>query len=66
MRFLLLLIIVLLAVMAWWPEQPVPTAEESFIGPQIQSLNKARDFEQEYLDKLDQQKEQMEKQADGG
>jgi hypothetical protein len=66
MRFLLFLIIVLLAAVAWWPDQPVPTAEESFISPQIQSLNNVRNFEQEYLEGLDKKKEQMDKQADGG
>jgi len=66
MRYLLLLIIILLAAVAWWPDQPTPTAEESFIGPQLQPLNKAKEFEQDYLEGLDRKKEQIEKQADGG
>ncbi len=65
MRFLLVLIIVILAAVAWWPDQPVPTAEESFIGPQIRSLNKANNIEQEYLDGIEKKKAQMEKQAGG-
>lgn len=66
MRFLLFLIIVILAAVAWWPDPPVPTAEESFISPQIRSLNNARDFEQDYLEGLDKKKEELEKQAEGG
>ncbi len=66
MRFLLLLIIVILLALAWWPESPAPTVEETFIGPQIQTLNKVKDFEQDYLDALDKKKEEMDRQADGG
>ena len=65
MRFLLLLIIVILALVAWWPDQPVPTAEESFIGPQLKPLNKAQNLEQDYLEGLDAKKEEIERQADG-
>ena len=66
MRFLLVLIIVILLAYSWWPETPTPTVEETFIGPQIQTLNKAQNFEQDYLESLDKQKEEIEKQADGG
>jgi hypothetical protein len=65
MRFLIVLIIVILLAIAWWPEPPTPTVEETFIGPQIQTLNKAKAFEQEYLDALDKKKEEMERQAGG-
>jgi hypothetical protein len=66
MRFLIVLIIVALAVFKLWPEQPVPTAEESFIGPQIQSLKKAEQVEDQYLEALKRKNEQIEKQSDGG
>ena len=66
MRFLLVLIVLILLAWAWWPELPTPTVEETFIGPQIQTLNKAKDFEQDYLDGLDKKKEEIERQADGG
>ena len=66
MRFLLVLIIVIFLAYSWWPEPPTPTVEETFIGPQIQTLNKAQNFEQDYLEALDKQKEEIEKQADGG
>ena len=66
MRFLIVLIIVLLLAVAWWPEPPVPAVEDTFIGPQLEPLNKAKGFEQDYLEGLDKRKEQMEKQTDGG
>ncbi len=66
MRFLLVLFIVILLALAWWPEPPTPAVEDTFIGPQIQTLNKFEDFEQDYLDQLDKKKEEMERQADGG
>ena len=65
MKFMLLLIIVILALAAWWPDQPVPTAEESFIGPQLKPLNKAQNLEQEYLEGLEDKKREIDKQADG-
>jgi hypothetical protein len=66
MRLLLILIIILAALAYWWPEQPVPTAEESIIGPQLAPLNKAKNLEQDYLDGIDQKKEEIEDQAGGG
>lgn len=66
MRFLIVLIIIALAVFKLWPEQPVPTAEESFIGPQIQPLKKAEQVEDQYLEALERANEQIEKQSDGG
>jgi hypothetical protein len=66
MRFLFVLIIIALAVFKLWPDQPTPTAEESFIGPQIQSLNKAEQVEEQYLEALERANEQIEKQSDGG
>ena len=66
MRFLLVLLVVILLALAWWPEPPTPTVEETFIGPQIQVLNKVKDFEQNYLDALDEKKEEIERQASGG
>ena len=66
MRYLLVLIIVLLLALAWWPDPPLTPVEETFIGPQLEPLNKANSFEQDYLEGLDKKKEQIEKQADGG
>jgi len=66
MRFLIVLIIIILLAWKLWPEQPVPTAEESFIGPQIQSLRKAEQFEDDYLDALEEKNRKIEEQSDGG
>lgn len=66
MRFLLALIIILLFAWKFWPEQPVPTAEESFIGPQLQSMEKARQVEDQYLEALEKKNRQIEEQSDGG
>jgi len=66
MRFLIVLIIVLFLVWKLWPEQSVPTAEESFIGPQLEPLNKAEQVEDQYLDALEEKNREIERQTDGG
>jgi hypothetical protein len=66
MRFLIVLIIIALAVFKLWPDQPVPTAEESFIGPQLEPLKKAEQVEEQYIEALERANEQIEKQSDGG
>ena len=66
MRFLFLLIIVLWLAYKFWPRQPVPTAEESFIGPQLEPMNKAEQVEQQYLDALERTNERIERESDGG
>lgn len=65
MRFLIVLIVILLLAFKYWPRQPMPTAEESVIGPQLQPLNKAEQVEQQYLDALDRKDEELEKQSGG-
>jgi len=66
MRFLLVLFVLVLLALALWPEPPTPAVEDTFIGPQIQVLNKAKNFEQEYLEGLDKKREEIDRQADGG
>jgi hypothetical protein len=66
MRFLILLIVVLLFAYKFWPEQPAPTAQESFIGPQLEPLNEANQIEQQYLDALQKTNERIERESDGG
>ena len=66
MRFLVVLIIVLLLAWKFWPEQPVPTAEESFIGPQLEPMRKAEQVEDQYLDALERKNRKIEEQSDGG
>ena len=65
MRYLIVLIIIALLLFRFWPEQPTPTAEESFIGPQIQTLKKAEQIEQQYLDALERADQRIEEQSDG-
>jgi len=66
MRFLIVLIIIAFLVFKFWPEPAVPPVEETFIGPEIQTLKKAEQVEQQYLDALDKTNERIERQSDGG
>ena len=66
MKFLVLLIIVLLVAYAMWPRQPVPPIEETFIAPQLEPLNKAKQVEDQYMEALDRANQEIEKQSDGG
>ncbi len=66
MRFFIVLIIIVFLVFKFWPDQPVPTAEESFIGPQIQSMKKAEQIEDQYLEALERTNERIERDSDGG
>ena len=66
MRFLIVLIIIILLAWKLWPEQPVPTAEESFIGPQLEPLRKAEQVEDQYMDALKEKNRRIEEQSDGG
>ena len=66
MRFFIVLIIIVFFVFKFWPDQPVPTAEESFIGPQIQTMKKAEQIEDQYLEALERTNERIERESDGG
>ena len=66
MRTLIILIIILLLVFKFWPERPTPPVEETFIGPQIQSLRKAEQVEQQYLDALEKKNKHIDRESDGG
>jgi hypothetical protein len=66
MRFLVLLIVVLLVAYALWPRQPTPPIEETFIAPQLEPLNKAKQVEDQYMEALDRADAEIEKQSDGG
>ena len=66
MRFLVLLIVVLLVAYTLWPRQPVPPIEETFIAPQLEPLNKAKQVEDQYMEALDRANTEIEKQSDGG
>ena len=66
MRYLILLIVILLAAWALWPEpEPIPV-EETFIGDQIRPLRKAEKFQQEDYNKgLDDYRRKMDEQEEG-
>ena len=66
MRFLIVLIIIALLLYKFWPEPTVPPVEETFIGPQLQTLKKAEQVEQQYQEALDRTNERIERQSDGG
>ena len=66
MRYLIVLIIVLLLAFIFWPEQPTPTAEESFIGPQLVPLQKAENVEQQVMDAFERKDEELERASGGG
>ena len=64
MRFLVILIIALLAFYFLWPEpEPVPV-EETFIGDQVKALHKAEKVEDDYLKAVQEQQKKMEQQLD--
>jgi hypothetical protein len=65
MRFLVVLIIVLLPAWKFWPRQPVPTTEESFIGPKLQALKKAEQVEDQYVKTVEETNRKIEEQSDG-
>lgn len=66
MRFLIVLIIIAVLLFTFWPRQPTPTAEQSFIGPQIQSLKKAEQIEDQYMEALKRSDERIERDSGGG
>jgi len=66
MRLLVVLIIIALLVFKFWPEPAMPPVEETFIGPQVQTLKKAEQVEQQYLDALEQTNKRIERESDGG
>jgi len=66
MRFLIVLIIIAVIMFKFWPEQPTPTAEESFIGPQLEPMKKAEQIEDQYMEALKEKNQHIERESDGG
>ena len=66
MKFLVLLIVVLLVAFALWPRQPTPPIEETFIAPQLEPLNKAKQVEDQYMEALERADQRIEEDSDGG
>jgi hypothetical protein len=64
MRWMLLLIIVLLAIFYFLPGPEPKPIEETFIGEQIKPLRKAEGFEDEYLKAVDERKKKMEEELE--
>ena len=64
MRWLIVLILILLAIFYFLPESEPPPAEETFIGDQVKALRKAEGFEDEYLKAAEERKKQMEEELE--
>lgn len=64
MRFILALIIVLLAIFYFMKEPAPRPVEETFIGEQIKPLRKAENFEDEYLKSVEEQQKKMEEELE--
>jgi len=65
MRFLIVLIIIAFLIFKFWPEPATPPVEDTFIGPQIQTLKKAEQVEQQYEEALEQANERIERESGG-
>lgn len=65
MRFLIVLIIIALLVFKYWPDQTPSSVEETFIGPQLEPLKKAKNVEQQYQEALDKANVKIEQASDG-
>jgi hypothetical protein len=66
MKFLVILIAVLLVAFALWPRPDPPPVEETFIAPQLDTIQKAESIEEQYMDALERSEEQIRKDSDGG
>ncbi len=65
MRWLLILVVVLLAVWYFMPDpEPVPL-EETFIAEPVSKLQEAEAYEDEYLEQAEAHKRRMEEALDG-
>ena len=64
MRWMVMLIIVLLAIFHFLPDPEPKPIEETFIGNQIKPLKKAEGFEDEYLKAVDERKKRMEEELE--
>ena len=70
MRWLVALIIILLAIWYFTPEPHPTPVEESFIAEPVKALRNAEGYEDEYLKAIEERKkrmeEELEKQSGGG
>jgi len=61
MRWLIALIVILLAVFHFMKDPPPRPVEETFIGDQVRLLKDAENIEDQYLDAVQKAQQQMEK-----
>jgi len=66
MKLLILLIIVLILAWKFWPQDGADSAKDSFMGPQMQALEKAKAVEDDYIEAVEEKKRKIDEQADGG
>lgn len=66
MRWLIALIVILLAIFHFMKEPERRPVEETFIGNQVKVLNDAKNIEGDYLDAVKKAQEQMEKDLEEG
>ena len=59
MRFLILIIVVLLLAFALWPRSEPPPIKETFIAPQLETIEKAEGIEEQYMDALERSEERI-------
>ncbi len=65
MKFLVLLIVVLLLAFALWPRSEPPPLEETFIAPQLETIQKAEGIEEQYMDALERSEERIQEDSGG-
>ena len=64
MRFIILLILVLLAIFYFMKEPERKPIEETFIGNQVAPLKKMEGYEDEYLKSVEEQQKKMEEELE--
>jgi hypothetical protein len=65
-KFLFLLIVILLVAFALWPRPDAPSIEETFIAPQLDTIQKAERIEEQYMDALERSEERIREDSGGG
>jgi hypothetical protein len=65
-KFLVLLIVILLVAFVLWPRPDPPPIEETFIAPQLDTIQKAERIEEQYMDALERSEERIREDSDGG
>ena len=66
MKFLVVLIVVLLVAFALWPRPEPPPIEETFIAPQLETIQKTEGIEEQYMEALDRADERIREDSGDG